>query len=176
MQSYTLTVKYVEYYIFLGNLVTYGLISYETLAHVFSCEFCDISKNTFFYRTPPVAASVRSLHKKWSFPLQISSTNVTKSAGKTMSLLMWKWMDLSSKKNYLSICWDCFSLLNLIGVVTFSVFVKMYLRKLQSYSFYEVSFSWGCTLVLSVDHTLLHWILFSVLARCFFWLILACDK
>ena len=29
----------------------------ETLAQVFSCEFCEISKNTFFYRTPPVAAS-----------------------------------------------------------------------------------------------------------------------
>ena len=23
----------------------------------FSCEFCEIFKNTFFYRTPPVAAS-----------------------------------------------------------------------------------------------------------------------
>ena len=29
----------------------------ETLAQVFSCEFCLISKNTFSYRTPPVAAS-----------------------------------------------------------------------------------------------------------------------
>ena len=29
----------------------------ETLAQVFSCEFCKISKNTFFYRTPLVAAS-----------------------------------------------------------------------------------------------------------------------
>ena len=28
----------------------------ETLAQVFSCEFCEISKNTFFYRTPLVAA------------------------------------------------------------------------------------------------------------------------
>ena len=28
----------------------------ETLAQVFSCEFCEISKNTFFYRTLPVAA------------------------------------------------------------------------------------------------------------------------
>ena len=27
------------------------------LYHLFSCEFCEISKNTFFYRTPPVAAS-----------------------------------------------------------------------------------------------------------------------
>ena len=29
----------------------------ESLAQVFSCEFCEISKDTFFYRTPPVAAS-----------------------------------------------------------------------------------------------------------------------
>ena len=29
----------------------------ETLAQVFSCEFCEISKNTFFHRTPLVAAS-----------------------------------------------------------------------------------------------------------------------
>ena len=28
-----------------------------TLAQVFSCEFCKISKNTFSDRTPPVAAS-----------------------------------------------------------------------------------------------------------------------
>ena len=34
----------------------YNFIKKETLAHVFSCEFCDISKNIFFYRTPPVAA------------------------------------------------------------------------------------------------------------------------
>ena len=30
----------------------------ETLAQVISCEFCEISKNTFSYRTTPVAASV----------------------------------------------------------------------------------------------------------------------
>ena len=29
----------------------------QTLAQVFSCEFCEISKNTFSYRTRPVAAS-----------------------------------------------------------------------------------------------------------------------
>ena len=33
------------------------LIKKESLALVFSCEFCDISRNTFFYRTPQVAAS-----------------------------------------------------------------------------------------------------------------------
>ena len=34
-----------------------GLVKKETLAQVFSCGFCEISKNTFFYSTPPVAAS-----------------------------------------------------------------------------------------------------------------------
>ena len=29
----------------------------ETLAQVFSCEFCEISKNIFFHRTPLVAVS-----------------------------------------------------------------------------------------------------------------------
>ena len=29
----------------------------ETLAQVFSCEFCKISNNTFSYRTPPAASS-----------------------------------------------------------------------------------------------------------------------
>ena len=32
-------------------------IKKETLAQVFSCEFCEIYKNTFYYRTPLVAAS-----------------------------------------------------------------------------------------------------------------------
>ena len=35
-----------------------NLIKKETMAQVFSCEFCEISKNTLSYRTPPVAASV----------------------------------------------------------------------------------------------------------------------
>ena len=34
-----------------------NFIKKETLAQVFSCEFCGISKNTFLRRTPPVVAS-----------------------------------------------------------------------------------------------------------------------
>ena len=34
-----------------------NFIKKETLAQVFFCEFCKISKNTFSYRTPPVFAS-----------------------------------------------------------------------------------------------------------------------
>ena len=35
-----------------------NFIKKEALAQVFSCEFCEISKNTFFHRTPLVGASV----------------------------------------------------------------------------------------------------------------------
>ena len=34
-----------------------NFIKKETLAQVFSCKFCEISKNTFSHRTPQVAAS-----------------------------------------------------------------------------------------------------------------------
>ena len=34
-----------------------NFIKKESLTQVFSCEFGEISKNTLFYRTPPVAAS-----------------------------------------------------------------------------------------------------------------------
>ena len=39
------------------NTEACNFIKKETLAQVFSCEFCEISKNTFFHRTPLVAAS-----------------------------------------------------------------------------------------------------------------------
>ena len=42
---------------FTGKHPCQSLFKKETLAHVFSCEFCKISKNTFVYRTPLVAAS-----------------------------------------------------------------------------------------------------------------------
>ena len=34
-----------------------SFIEKDSLAQMFFCEFCEISKNTFFYRTPPVTAS-----------------------------------------------------------------------------------------------------------------------
>ena len=47
-----------------------------TLAQVFSYEFCKNFKNTFFYRTPPVAASVFVKETKKTLSAQDSS-NVT---------------------------------------------------------------------------------------------------
>ena len=38
-----------------------NFIKKETLAQVFSCEFCEISKNTSFYRTTLVAASEKTI-------------------------------------------------------------------------------------------------------------------
>ena len=37
-----------------------NFVKKETLAQVFSCELCEISKNTFLHRAPLVAASVNS--------------------------------------------------------------------------------------------------------------------
>ena len=37
--------------------VAWNFIKKETVAQVFSCEFCKIFKNNFSYRTSPVAAS-----------------------------------------------------------------------------------------------------------------------
>ena len=34
-----------------------NFIKKENLAQVFSCQFCEISKNNFSYKTTPVAAS-----------------------------------------------------------------------------------------------------------------------
>ena len=45
----------------------------ETLAQVFSCEFYEISKNTFFYRTLPVAASEYSPVKVNNLPKKFTS-------------------------------------------------------------------------------------------------------
>ena len=39
-------------------------IKKETLVQVFTCEFCEISKNTFSYRTPPVAGSDNNLNSE----------------------------------------------------------------------------------------------------------------
>ena len=50
-----------------------NFIKKKTLVQVFSCEFGKFSKNTFLYRTPPVAASgfpTRSKKEKGINPIQ----------------------------------------------------------------------------------------------------------
>ena len=40
---------------------------------MFSCEFCEISKNTFSYRTPPVVASEKRFHQQYHFCFHLES-------------------------------------------------------------------------------------------------------
>ena len=47
----------------LQALIAGNFIKKEALAQVFSSEFCEISKNTFFHRTPLVAASDYFIYK-----------------------------------------------------------------------------------------------------------------
>ena len=49
------------------------LLKKETLAQVFSCEFCEISKSTFSYRTPPVAASEELIIELIAFEKSINN-------------------------------------------------------------------------------------------------------
>ena len=51
------TGKHLCQSIFFNKVEAWNFIKKETLAQMFSCEFCEISKNTFFHRTPLVAAS-----------------------------------------------------------------------------------------------------------------------
>ena len=51
-----------------------NFVKKEALTQLFSCEFCEISKNTFFLRTPPVAASDE---RKYTFVLLIFSYPMT---------------------------------------------------------------------------------------------------
>ena len=49
-----------------------NFIKKKALAQMFSCEFCEISKNTFFYRTPLVVApETRPLRAEWYKVLKI---------------------------------------------------------------------------------------------------------
>ena len=44
--------------------IAWNFVKKETLAQEFSCEFCEIFKNTYFYRTPWVATSVGGKYRE----------------------------------------------------------------------------------------------------------------
>ena len=60
-----------------------NFIKKEIMAHAFSCEFCEIYKSTFFYKTPPVAVSTLSVaneasgHKSYqNYVLKLPPTSI----------------------------------------------------------------------------------------------------
>ena len=58
--------------LFFNKAALEALTKKETLAQVFSCEFCEISKSTFFYRTTLVIApETRPLRAEWYKVLKI---------------------------------------------------------------------------------------------------------
>ena len=68
------------------------LIKKETLAQIFSCEFCEISKNSLSYRTPLVAVSAITVDEKYSprilkdyFSLKIDTPIFTSTAEKLLN-------------------------------------------------------------------------------------------
>ena len=55
--AWVLESKFVKFLMSISKWRSCNFIKKETLAQVFSREFCNISKNTFFYKKPLVAAS-----------------------------------------------------------------------------------------------------------------------
>ena len=69
-----------------------NFIKKETLAQMFCCEFCEISENAFFTRSPPVAASVCY---NTAQPPQVANNNSSYSQIRTLqynSNSNWKYM------------------------------------------------------------------------------------
>ena len=62
---------------------------------MFSCEYCEIFNNSFFYRTPPVAASKKSYlltfaHSIFFLPIPLMTLALVGAAGKSEeSLKSW---------------------------------------------------------------------------------------
>ena len=48
-----------------GRLEACNFIRKETPTEAFSCQFCEVFKNTFFHGTPPIAASGHKKTKKF---------------------------------------------------------------------------------------------------------------
>ena len=73
----------------------------------------------------------------------------------TLVLMMWKLIDLflnflkTFKK--LLVCWDCLFLQYWIEILILTTLLKIIPKKSEPYSFYNVSFFWGCHLSLPND-------------------------
>ena len=78
-----------------------NFIEKECLAQVLSCKLCEISKNTFFYRTPRVAASCFGFHWKAIVSLIFLKTvkrNITlKNLVLSSSIQIWELFNSNAK-------------------------------------------------------------------------------
>ena len=89
------------------------LLTKETLAQVFSCKFCEISKDIFSYRTPSVAASVLTNIFIWPLACNIVGKKGEKDVGKKdIGLMILVWATVATIALVLvcvsSITWNCY--------------------------------------------------------------------
>ena len=119
----------------------FNIIKKEALVQVFSCEFCEVSKNTFFYRTPPVTASVPEVFCKKDV-----LKNFPKFAGKTLMSLKVCYAQVFSQK----FC-EMFTN-NTLFVVSIS-FIFCFSKELRNYNLQ----------VAAVKKIFLHYFLFCVI-------------
>ena len=80
---------------FLKKLQACNYIKNETLAHVFSCEFCEISKNTFF--TEHLWTTASDFSKK---------INETMSFNSCQGLIVWGHIHSKKKRFMVSLAYD----------------------------------------------------------------------
>ena len=113
-----------------------NFIKRETLAQAFSCEFCEITKNIFFYRIPPVAASVSVQSYQWINQNNVWNLKVNKKDPRPTLLLAF---NKSLTLSYVSIVdseevntgWDISITLNSYVAKSIHQPIKFYVHKYQ---------------------------------------------
>ena len=82
------------------------LLKKETLTQVFSCKFCEISKDNFSYRIPPVAASIKQ-------PLMVES--LLEILTKRRNQVLYKSLDVHSMTNAIGKSISSISIWNIVN-------------------------------------------------------------
>ena len=91
---------------FTGKLGVF--IKNETPTQVFPCEFCEIFKNSFFYRTPPMTTSesfILFLHIRWRNCPESIAISFFSERFFPVSLI-WRWYVFDRHKKYLQYEWS----------------------------------------------------------------------
>ena len=99
-----------------------NFIKKEILVQVFSCEFCEISKNTFFDRTPLVAASEYCAVRKWLYWILIR---------------LWFWLRkiLTNWGNVLLFRWVCYSFSSHLNLNNYNKSFATYVMKAVAWNY-----------------------------------------
>ena len=91
--------------IFTGKHLSQSLFfnKVATLVHVFSCGFCEISKNTFLHRTPLVATSKKPTLRQIEWGIQ--NGLITKNGALPVTTLFFQKLCFSLRTSYKKLIW-----------------------------------------------------------------------